>query len=212
MKEYFSRQIKLNKKMEEIGKTIKETRLKRGWSQEELADAAKINIKTIQRIENNKTVPREKTLRLIYDALNIEVVKSKKGINKYQFLSLTLTLILIAGSFMNWIYEFKHFHKGERVYRKLNGWNGHIKFNDYDFQNWILSLSSILIGVIVLSHAFHVLKNRLLYVAVPFFFTLLYVIGLLDGESGEIRPSLIIVLISTMLLMYLYWKKRKKTS
>ena len=57
--------------MKEIGLKIKELRKKKGWSQEELADEAKVNLRTIQRIENNESEPRGKTLSLICTALDI---------------------------------------------------------------------------------------------------------------------------------------------
>ncbi|HBX88171.1 MAG TPA: XRE family transcriptional regulator, partial [Marinilabiliaceae bacterium] len=72
--------------MTNTGKRIREIRDKRGLSQEDLAEKSKVNLRTIQRIENNETSPREKTLRLIYDALEVEVIekeKQKVKINKY---------------------------------------------------------------------------------------------------------------------------------
>lgn len=57
--------------MNEIGKKIKELRKKKGLSQEELAESAKVNLRTIQRIENNKSEPHGKTLNLICEVLDI---------------------------------------------------------------------------------------------------------------------------------------------
>ncbi|RSK41660.1 helix-turn-helix domain-containing protein [Mangrovimonas spongiae] len=57
--------------MNEIGKKIKELRRKKGFSQEELAESAKVNLRTIQRIENNESEPRGKTLNLICEVLEI---------------------------------------------------------------------------------------------------------------------------------------------
>jgi len=57
--------------MTEIGKKIREVRKKKGLSQEELAESAKVNLRTIQRIENNESEPRGKTLNLICEVLNI---------------------------------------------------------------------------------------------------------------------------------------------
>lgn len=57
--------------MNEIGKKIKEARKMKSLSQEELADLAKINLRTIQRIETNQNEPRGKTLQLICEALEI---------------------------------------------------------------------------------------------------------------------------------------------
>ena len=57
--------------MNEIGKRIRDIRKKKGLSQEELAESAKVNLRTIQRIENNEGEPRGKTLNLICDVLQI---------------------------------------------------------------------------------------------------------------------------------------------
>ena len=59
--------------MNEIGKKIKDIRKKKGFSQEELAELAKVNLRTIQRIENNESEPRGKTLHLICEALNLNI-------------------------------------------------------------------------------------------------------------------------------------------
>jgi uncharacterized Tic20 family protein len=55
--------------MKDISEKIKEIRTAKGYSQEELADRSKLNLRTIQRIENQETEPRGKTLQLICLAL-----------------------------------------------------------------------------------------------------------------------------------------------
>ena len=57
--------------MNEIGKKIRDVRKKKGLSQEELAESAKVNLRTIQRVENNENEPRGKTLNLICAVLDI---------------------------------------------------------------------------------------------------------------------------------------------
>lgn len=57
--------------MKEVGEKIKELRKKKGLSQEALAESAKVNLRTIQRIENNNSDPRGKTLHLICNVLEI---------------------------------------------------------------------------------------------------------------------------------------------
>jgi len=59
--------------MKEIGSKIREIRKRKGLSQEELAEAAKINLRTIQRIETNANEPSGKTLNLLCDALSISI-------------------------------------------------------------------------------------------------------------------------------------------
>jgi transcriptional regulator with XRE-family HTH domain len=58
--------------MNSIGKKISEARKLKGFTQEELADLSKVNLRTIQRIENNENESRGKTLSLICDVLEID--------------------------------------------------------------------------------------------------------------------------------------------
>ncbi len=55
-----------------IAKKISETRKVKGLTQEELAERASINLRTIQRIENEESEPRGKTLQLICEVLEID--------------------------------------------------------------------------------------------------------------------------------------------
>ncbi|WP_413998449.1 helix-turn-helix domain-containing protein [Flavobacterium sp. W1B] len=96
--------------MNSIGKTINETRKSKGYTQEELAELSKVNLRTIQRIESNKSEPREKTLKLICDVLQIDkeslLQKDKKTeskkigtiiINVFFLALLNLLLMTIIG-------------------------------------------------------------------------------------------------------------------
>lgn len=56
-----------------IGKTICESRRSKGLTQEELAEMSNVNLRTIQRIENNESEPRGKTLNLICEVLEIKI-------------------------------------------------------------------------------------------------------------------------------------------
>ena len=56
-----------------IGDLIIQSRKTRNLTQEQLADLAKVNLRTIQRIENNENNPRGKTLELICDVLGISI-------------------------------------------------------------------------------------------------------------------------------------------
>lgn len=58
--------------MNGIAKKISEIRKIKGLTQEELAEQAKINLRTIQRIENSESEPRGKTLNLICEVLEID--------------------------------------------------------------------------------------------------------------------------------------------
>ncbi|MGK0314620.1 MAG: NADH dehydrogenase [Saprospiraceae bacterium] len=67
--------------MNSIAKRISDARIAKGLSQEDLAEQAQINIRTIQRIEQSESVPRGKTLRLISDALEIDISDLKGSMN-----------------------------------------------------------------------------------------------------------------------------------
>lgn len=56
-----------------LGEKISRERKRKGFSQELLAENAGISLRTIQRIENNRSVPRPFTLKAIADALEIEI-------------------------------------------------------------------------------------------------------------------------------------------
>ena len=57
--------------MKNIGKTICEARKLKGLTQEELSELSNVNLRTIQRIENNENVPRNKTVILICEVLQL---------------------------------------------------------------------------------------------------------------------------------------------
>jgi len=56
----------------EAGKLIKEQRVKKGLTQEELAKKSEVSTRTIQRIENGEVEPRAYTLQMIAKALDFD--------------------------------------------------------------------------------------------------------------------------------------------
>lgn len=54
------------------GKLIKELRIKKGMTQEELADKTEVSARTIQRIENGEVDPRAYTLQMVAKALDVD--------------------------------------------------------------------------------------------------------------------------------------------
>ena len=71
--------------MNEVGRKVKEIRKQKGLSQEELAEFAQVNLRTIQRIENNESEPRGKTLNLICGVLGLnaeDILNYGKKIDK----------------------------------------------------------------------------------------------------------------------------------
>ena len=67
-----------------IAKKISETRKMKGLTQEELAEQATVNLRTIQRIENSESEPRGTTLNLICDALDIDMTELLSNENPMQ--------------------------------------------------------------------------------------------------------------------------------
>ncbi|WP_194850966.1 helix-turn-helix domain-containing protein [Nonlabens antarcticus] len=59
--------------MESIAAKIKQARIKKGMSQEELAEGSQISLRTVQRIESGQNEPRGKTLQLICETLQINI-------------------------------------------------------------------------------------------------------------------------------------------
>ena len=56
----------------ETGKLIRDLRIKKGMTQEELADKTEVSSRTIQRIENGEVDPRAYTLQMIAKALEVD--------------------------------------------------------------------------------------------------------------------------------------------
>ena len=54
------------------GQFIKEQRLRKGFTQDDLAAKTDLTARTIQRIENNDVVPRSYTLQSIAQALDVD--------------------------------------------------------------------------------------------------------------------------------------------
>lgn len=80
------------------GRTISEARKSKGLTQEELSELAKINIRTIQRIEKDENVPRGKTLSSICDILKIDPEDLQKIENKER--KINYLKIIIEGFFL----------------------------------------------------------------------------------------------------------------
>ncbi|MEN9987449.1 MAG: hypothetical protein RLZZ585_488 [Bacteroidota bacterium] len=66
--------------MSSIADLIIHSRKSKNLTQEQLAELSKVNLRTIQRIENNENTPRGYTLKLICDILEIEIPNSESKI------------------------------------------------------------------------------------------------------------------------------------
>ena len=106
-------------KKERISRIIKERRLAKGYSQQELAHLCLLNLRSVQRIEQAEVVPRSYTLKLLAEMLDIDPAEllqlgnthsSPKGFSAAKKLSTpgkiivtvssALLLIFLAGAYL----------------------------------------------------------------------------------------------------------------
>lgn len=79
----------------ELSEIIKEARLKKGMTQQELADSVYVTRQTISKWELGKSVPDEVSLNLLYQCLDIEK-KERKTLKKLATSKQTVFLIILA--------------------------------------------------------------------------------------------------------------------
>lgn len=90
--------------MHAFGQKIKNARLAKGFTQEDLAEAAKLHLRTIQRTENNENEPFTKTKQLICDVLGIDVSvfsEVNSGTNQTKILNIKLVFPYNWGQIRN---------------------------------------------------------------------------------------------------------------
>ncbi|ALL05550.1 hypothetical protein AQ505_08640 [Pedobacter sp. PACM 27299] len=58
---------------EKIAKLIKEARLRKGYSQQQLADLAQLNLRSVQRMEKAEVLPRAYSLNLLATHLDLDI-------------------------------------------------------------------------------------------------------------------------------------------
>lgn len=68
--------------MVSIGQKIKNARIAKGFTQEDVADLAQLNLRTIQRIENDQNIPTSKTVQLICTTLEIDTIANAEAQNR----------------------------------------------------------------------------------------------------------------------------------
>lgn len=60
----------------ELGRKIAELRKAKGFTQEELVEKCKLNVRTLQRIESGEVTPRSYTLKIIFATLDYQIQDS----------------------------------------------------------------------------------------------------------------------------------------
>lgn len=98
--------------MEDIAKHLRNERLAKGLTQQELADQSGLSLRSVQRIENAEVVPRIHTLKMICTVLNVsydDLAKDlpqtktnwfnrKLNINRTQQVALSFGSLLLLGA------------------------------------------------------------------------------------------------------------------
>lgn len=85
-----------------ISEQIKTLRRAKGLSQESLAENARINLRTLQRIEAGDTIPRGETLRLLAQALDVPIETLTPTLTE----DITLLKILNISALGFWLVPF----------------------------------------------------------------------------------------------------------
>lgn len=99
------------KRLFETGRLIKEARILKNYTQQELATAAGLSLRSVQRIQNAEVVPRAYTLKTLAAQLDINLEDNlslrkihKEKLNRGQRIilsvSLAIILFLLAGSYV----------------------------------------------------------------------------------------------------------------
>lgn len=163
------------------GTIIKDLRIKKGLTQEELANKTEVSVRTIQRIENGDVDPRAYTLQMLAKALEVDYsifidttteetnVESNKDKIILAFLHLSGILIILLPSFLIWN---KHKHNVSNISTHFGAVIG------FQLTCWML----ILMGFI---QYYIVRMPYMFYAAALFtiFFSVMNTISVLNNQS-----------------------------
>lgn len=97
----------------DTARLVKEGRIAKGYTQQELSDLTRISLRSVQRIENGEVLPRLYTLKILADQLGFslddvvetEVPVKKATLNKPRKIILSigslLLIILLTGAYVS---------------------------------------------------------------------------------------------------------------
>ncbi len=126
------------------GEIIRDLRVKKGLTQEELADKTELSVRTIQRIENGEVDPRSFTLQMIAKALEVDFsilngpeFNDSDEVNKEDEKT-SLVILHLTGLFLLIIPTVLYWKKNSRLIPKMKE---HF-YNIIQFQlsMWLLSI------------------------------------------------------------------------
>ena len=184
--------------METIRSKISKIRKQKGMSQEELSELAKINLRTIQRIEKDENEPRGNTLKSICEALqiNIEEITSygKEEDNTYLIflhLSIISALIIPLGNIVSplilWLNKRRNIINVD--IQGKNILNFQIFFTIVNFVQLVLGAYG------KISHSYNAaffLYNYFILIAVNFIYAVYVAVKINKNEIKKFYPNLII--------------------
>lgn len=131
----------------EISKKIKEARIKKGMTQQELADSVYVTRQTISKWELGKSIPDEVSFRLLCQCLEIDNnVRKKIAVNKQH-----LFLIMIAIMFSPLVLGIRYI-----LY----------KIGKLEDQRFIIMIKSV--GFVLFALYFRTLKEHIAYILLFF--------------------------------------------
>lgn len=130
----------------EISKVIKEARIKKGMTQQQLADSVYVTRQTISKWELGKSIPDEASLSLLYQCLDIDN-EEKKILKKLTADKRKVFLIIIAFAFSPAVIGIRYclFKMG--------------KLEDKRFKIWIQS-----VGFVLFAFYLRALKDHVAYI------------------------------------------------
>ena len=143
-----------------IGRKIKDLRVLKGLTQEDLADRTKLSVRTIQRIEKGEVDPRTYTLNLLAEALEVDLEtftseilsqesneKDKMDVySKLALLHLSGLFILILPPIFIWIWKKDDLKEYEQHFKDVM--NFQLSILLYILVALLLSL--VVIGMVLL--------------------------------------------------------------
>ena len=170
-----------------ISEQIKTLRRAKGLSQESLAENARINLRTLQRIEAGDTIPRGETLRLLAQALDVPVeslvpapqedVSFLKILNlsALSFWSLPLGGVLVP--LVLWLYNKRRIAGVDELGKRI-----------LNFQiTWSILVYGITIAMIVQTFAGHLFVHPLVVVCILFLMSFLNTAIVLNTHFKIVR-------------------------
>ncbi len=178
--------------MATIAEKISLVRKNKGMTQEELSEKAKINLRTLQRIESGETVPRTSTLKNLCYAMQVnfdEIIDTKMVENNNYLVWLHLTpvtaFIMPLGNIILPLILWLNKRDDIQDVREQGA-------NIINFQIFWYSLTTILAGIVIFNRFF-----RVTYFLLPAFLIVNVIYPIIIGilvKKGRIRnyyPSII---------------------